>query len=64
MVTQVKMSSGDTVVLGGLIDQQDERSESGVPFLSRIPLLGNLFKSRRNSNGVRELIILMKVTRI
>lgn len=64
MVTQLKVKSGDTVVMGGLIDQSDTRGQSGVPFLSSIPGIGNLFKNRSNSNETRELVLLLKVTRI
>lgn len=61
MVTQVKVKSGDLIVMGGLIDQVDARDEAGVPGLSSIPLIGNLFKSRKNQNSVRELVLLLKV---
>jgi MSHA type pilus biogenesis protein MshL len=64
LVTQLKVKSGDVVILGGLIDQVDDRQESGVPGLSSLPFIGNLFKKRANINRVRELVILMKVTRI
>jgi len=64
MVTQIKVKSGDITVLGGLIDQKETAVESGIPGLSQLPLLGNLFKNRSNQNGVRELVLLIKVTRI
>jgi len=64
MVTQLKVASGDTVVLGGLIDEDDGRTESGIPWISEIPGLGNLFKNRANTHRVRELVMLIKVTRI
>lgn len=64
MVTQVKVRSGDLIVMGGLIDQIDTRDESGIPGLSGIPLFGNLFKQRNNVNAVRELVLLLKVTRL
>jgi len=63
MVTQVKVHSGDIVVLGGLIDQNDVRGEAGVPGLGSVPLLGHLFKQSSNSSNLRELVILMRVVR-
>jgi MSHA type pilus biogenesis protein MshL len=62
MVTQLKVRSGDSVILGGLIDQADSRADSEVPGLGRIPLVGNLFKKRNNQNSLRELVIVLKVT--
>lgn len=64
MVTQVKVRSGDLIVMGGLIDQVDTRQESGLPGLGGVPFFGNLFKQRNNVNAVRELVLLLKVTRL
>jgi general secretion pathway protein D len=41
--TQLLVRDGQTVVLGGLTDKQRDVSQSGVPFLSAIPILGGLF---------------------
>ncbi len=41
--TRVLLRNGQTVVLGGLRDQQSDRSRQGVPVLSGIPILGGLF---------------------
>jgi type II secretory pathway component GspD/PulD (secretin) len=62
MVTQLKVRSGDAVILGGLIDQTDARSSVEVPALGRIPILGNLFRQRANEDSVRELVLVLKVT--
>src|SRR6185436_3921328 len=48
--TQVLVRDSQTVVLGGLTDQTREKSSSGIPFLSGIPLIGGLFGSSRRSN--------------
>lgn len=51
--------SGETIVLGGLIADEETKTRSGLPLLSRIPILGNLF-SRTEINKVRtELLILI-----
>jgi general secretion pathway protein D len=52
----------DTVMLGGFIKSDKSHSESGVPFLEDIPLLGNLFKQRADSKDRQELIVLMRPT--
>ena len=57
--TQVAVRSGQTVLLGGLIRQRDSRGRSAVPGLSRIPLLGALFRSRSEELMRTELIVLI-----
>jgi general secretion pathway protein D len=55
----VAVQSGDSVALGGLIKDRDENSVSGVPLLSSIPLLGNLFKTTDNREIRTELLVLI-----
>ncbi|HVI54713.1 MAG TPA: type II secretion system secretin GspD [Luteibacter sp.] len=57
--TQVAVRSGQTVLLGGLIRQRDSRGHAGVPYLSRIPLLGALFRSRSEDLMRTELVVLI-----
>lgn len=57
--TQVAVQSGQTVLLGGLIQQNKGQSERGVPWLSRIPLLGRLFGSTEHHNNRTELLVLI-----
>ena len=55
--TSAIVRNGQTVVIGGLIDELDESVESGVPLLKDIPLLGLLFKSRATRRVRSELAI-------
>ena len=55
----VAIASGETVALGGLIQDQRERTESGIPLLSRIPVLGALFSTRSNTVRRTELLVLI-----
>ena len=55
----VSVPNNATIVLGGLIKQEDSKTQSGLPFLSRIPILGYLFKTQTQSAGRSELIILL-----
>lgn len=55
--TSAIVRDGQTVVLGGLIDESDEVVETGVPFLMDIPLLGYLFKGRTTRRVRTELAI-------
>ncbi len=60
LVTSVTVPSGNTIVLGGLISDEKKKDTSGIPGLSRIPLLGNLFKDHKDSNTRKELIIFIQ----
>ncbi len=59
LATQVAVQSGQTVLLGGLIQQDEGDTNSGVPGLNRIPLLGRLFGSTRRTHNRTELIVLI-----
>jgi general secretion pathway protein D len=55
--THLFLRDGQTGVLGGLIDRQEDRSTSGIPILSSIPLLGALFGSTRSASVTSELFL-------
>jgi general secretion pathway protein D len=55
----VAIASGETVALGGLIQDNRERGQSGIPFLSRLPIIGALFSTRNNSAIRTELLVLI-----
>jgi type IV pilus assembly protein PilQ len=55
--TKVVVADGETVVIGGLTRNENTESESGIPFLKDIPLLGNLFKYSRKSITKKDLVI-------
>jgi type II secretion system protein D len=58
--TNVTVPNNATLVLGGLIKQRNEKTYSGIPLLSRIPLLGGLFRSTTYDKTREELIILIR----
>ncbi len=58
----VAVQDGETVILGGFISTTRRESSSGVPGLSKIPLLGHLFKSKSDDERKRELIVLIRPT--
>ncbi|WP_166838173.1 type II secretion system secretin GspD [Rheinheimera pleomorphica] len=60
--TTVMADDGATVVLGGLIDEDVQESESKVPLLGDIPVLGHLFKSTSVSKKKRNLMVFIKAT--
>ncbi|MGO8857781.1 MAG: type IV pilus secretin PilQ [Steroidobacteraceae bacterium] len=57
ITTQVLVSDGQTVVLGGILETTKSKSADKVPFLADIPVLGNLFKSTTDINNKSELLI-------
>jgi general secretion pathway protein D len=57
--TQVLVRDGQTIVLGGLRDQQWDRSHSGIPILSGIPIIGGLFGSTSRRNNETELYLFL-----
>ncbi|MHB1566397.1 MAG: pilus (MSHA type) biogenesis protein MshL [Acidiferrobacter sp.] len=58
----VRAHSGQVIVIGGLMKESAVNNNAGVPFLSRIPLLGNLFKDKQVTRVKEELVILLKPT--
>jgi general secretion pathway protein D len=64
-VTQLLVRDGQTIVIGGLTDQQQERNSSGVPLLSGLPLIGGLFggSSRRATRTELYLFLTPRILR-
>ena len=54
---QVIVADGQTVVLGGILQTERRTSESKVPMLGDVPVLGNLFKRNSKTNNKAELLI-------
>ena len=54
---KVVVADGETVVIGGLTRNEAQESESGIPFLKDIPILGNLFKYTKKSVAKKDLVI-------
>ena len=57
--TQVTVQDGDTVAIGGIIDEQQGFSTSGVPFLNRLPVMGWVFGARSYSKARTELVVFL-----
>ena len=60
--TQILAEDGEIIMLGGLIRDAVEQSESKVPFLGDIPILGWLFRSSSEVHVKQNLIVLLKST--
>ncbi|MEZ5401713.1 MAG: type II secretion system secretin GspD [Bryobacteraceae bacterium] len=57
--TQITMQDGDTIAIGGIINESDTMSSAGIPLLHKIPIVGAAFGSRSYSKERTELIIFM-----
>jgi general secretion pathway protein D len=62
--TQIAVESGQVVAIGGLIQTSRSRIDSGVPGLSRIPVVGAAFRQRDNKRSRDELVVFLKPTLI
>jgi len=59
ITTSVLMEDGQTLSIGGVYEFRDRKSLASVPFLSRLPGLGHLFKRRGRERGKVELMVLI-----
>lgn len=57
--TNIELATGQSFVIGGLIDDRLDDSLSKIPGLSSIPLLGQIFKSRSENKSKTELVVLV-----
>lgn len=57
IATQVTIQDGQTLIIGGLITEETNVLEGGVPFLRKIPLLGLLFKNKREVKNYVERVM-------
>jgi general secretion pathway protein D len=57
--TKLALGDGTTALLAGLISQNDSRSDSGIPVLKDIPLIGQLFRTNTDVTDRTELIVLI-----
>lgn len=57
--TTVTIASGQTLVLGGLIQREDSTVVNKIPLISKIPIIGELFKHKEFTSGQSELIIMV-----
>jgi type IV pilus assembly protein PilQ len=56
---RIMMRDGETVVIGGLLKDIKGKENIGIPFLSKIPILGNLFTRETNTNTKIDLLVFL-----
>lgn len=62
VTTQVRVKSGQTVVLGGLLQSTEKETTYKVPLLGQIPIVGWLFTSKQKSKSTTDLVIFITPT--
>jgi type II secretory pathway component GspD/PulD (secretin) len=60
MDTTVRVKDGENIIIGGLIQKNENSQESKIPLLGNIPILGHLFKKSDDMNNNTELIIIIR----
>lgn len=55
--TNLILANGATTVIGGLSKETDSRADSGVPWMKDLPGIGHLFKNKKKSNDMEEVLI-------
>jgi type II secretory pathway component GspD/PulD (secretin) len=55
--TVVRVKSGETVVIGGMLQEEDTKTFQKVPFLGDIPIIGNLFRNHSRDHFRREVLV-------
>jgi MSHA biogenesis protein MshL len=62
MDSVVQMQSGETIIMGGLMQDSNQSSQTGVPVLGEIPVVGALFRNQGDMTKKTELVIMIKAT--
>lgn len=60
--TRIQVDDGQLVVMGGLLRSSRSLGDTGVPYLSRIPAVGALFRSREDTQRQTELVMFLRPT--
>ena len=55
--TSVLVKDGETIVLGGVYEDNDSQSKNKIPFFADLPWVGYLFTNSQNKNSKKELLI-------
>ena len=60
--TEVLVKDGETIVIGGIYESENNENTQGIPWLMKVPVLGWLFKNQDTLNVRRELLIFITPT--
>lgn len=57
--TNVRMRNGETLIIGGLINEEEQETLRKIPFISNLPILGELFKDRSKTKNKTEVMMIL-----
>jgi len=60
--TEVLVKDGETIVIGGILESENDETSSGIPWFMKIPVIGWLFKNNEVYNVKKELLIFLTPT--
>jgi general secretion pathway protein D len=60
MSSVLKLKDRQTAIIGGLIEDNNSNTRTGVPWVSDVPVVGDLFSTRDDSTGKSELVIFIR----
>lgn len=58
--SNVSVKDNGTLILGGLRQRQCAKVVRGLPYLSKVPVIGILFRNKRNDNAEREILLILR----
>ena len=59
VTTNLIVPDGETMIIGGLLDEEVSQNWSGIPFLSRLPWVGYLFRNTKDTVAKKELVVIL-----
>ncbi len=62
MDTVVSIDSGETIVMGGLMQDRADSTQEGIPVLGEVPIFGSLFRTQEDKIQKTELVVFLKAT--
>lgn len=62
MDSVINMRSGQAIIMGGLMQDRTDATDTGIPVLAEVPLVGSLFKTHVDKVSKKELVIFLKAT--
>ncbi len=60
MESMIRVENGNIAVMGGLMEDGQENSDTAIPAISRIPLLGNFFQNKNDTRRKTELVVFLR----
>jgi general secretion pathway protein D len=60
MESMIRVENGNIAVMGGLMEDGQENTDTAIPAISRIPILGNFFQNKNDTRRKTELVVFLR----